>query len=237
MFCNPDTPQHTFAAGDIQKALETKNYTVEVKDISTLADNCTGKKVVIGLSSNAKVTTVLTAQGGGGVDNLGEQAYALRTTNSPQLSYWVLGGDDNGAMYGALQIAENILFNGLDGQYNEEESPLLKNRGIKFNIPLDKKSPTYYYSTDAHSHKIAIKHVWDMDFWTTWFDEMARHRYNVLSLWSPHPFTSMVNMEDEYPGIAIQGVAGYGENDETIRINDMTIDEKIEFWQNVMKYG
>ena len=30
-------------------------------------------------------------------------------------------------------------------------------------------------------------------FWTTWFDEMARNRYNVVSIWTNHPFTSMIN--------------------------------------------
>jgi len=237
IFYNLNTPQLEFAAGDIKTALEAKRLTVEIKDLSTLSEKYTQKKVVISLASNTKVTALLTAQGGSAANSPGEQAYALRTTTTPQMSYWVLGGDDNGAMYGGLQIAENILFNGFGGQHNEEESPHLKNRGIKFNIPLDRKSPTYYYSTDGTSHKVAIKHVWDMNFWTTWFDEMARHRYNVLSLWSPHPFTSMLNMEDEYPGIAIQGVTGYGDNDEEIQINDMTIDEKVDFWRKVMKYG
>jgi len=44
-------------------------------------------------------------------------------------------------------------------------------------------------------------------------------------------------MEDEYPGIAIQGVKGYGLNDGEVEINKMTIDEKNKFWQQVMKYG
>jgi hypothetical protein len=44
-------------------------------------------------------------------------------------------------------------------------------------------------------------------------------------------------MEDEYPGIAIQGVTGFGENDEEVQINNMTIDEKIKFWKQLMKYG
>lgn len=180
---------------------------------------------------------MLTAQGGSTATGLGEQAYALRTTTTPQMSYWVLGGDDNGAMYGGLQIAENIHFNGFTGSYNEEESPYLKYRGVKFNIPLDKDCPTYYYNNAGTSHKLAIKHVWDLSFWQTWFDEMARHRYNVLSLWSPHPFTSMLNMEDEYPGIAIQGVTGYDDNGNAMQVNSMTVDEKVKFWQKVMKYG
>ena len=237
VFYNSATPQHEFAAGDIKTALEALGFRVELNDLSSLDDGYKGKKVVIALDSNAAVTSLLSDQGGTKVSGLGEQAYSLRTTTTSQMSYWVLGGDDNGAMYGGLQIAENINFNGFSDSYNEEESPHLKNRGIKFNIPLDKDSPTYYYSTDGSSHFEAFKHVWDMDFWTTWFDEMARHRYNVLSLWSPHPFTSMLNMEDEYPGIAIQGVRGYDENKNEIPINNMTIDEKVEFWQKVMKYG
>jgi hypothetical protein len=117
-----------------------------------------------------------------------------------------MGGDDNGAMYGALQVAENIQFNGMAEVCHEDDEPHLKNRGIKFNVPLDSEAPTYFYDSRGTANRLAIRHVWDIEFWKTWFDEMARHRYNVLSLWNPHPFTSMLNMEDEYPGIAIQGV-------------------------------
>lgn len=237
IFYDRNTPQHEFAANDIKTALEEKNYTVEAKDLSNLKKSYKGKKIVIALASDAKLTKLLKAQGGTAAASLGEQSYAIRTTNKPEMSYWILGGDNNGAMYGGLQIAEYINFNGYAGSYNEEDSPYLKNRGIKFNIPLDKESPTYFWDNGGTSHKVAIEHVWDMSFWTTWFDEMARNRYNVLSLWSPHPFTSMLNMEDEYPGIAIQGVMGYDENGNEKRINTLTIDEKVAFWQEVMKYG
>ena len=237
VFYDMKIPQHEFAAKDIKKALESEKFTVELSDLSTLNENYEGKKVVIAPANSVKAAALLDIQDGTAVSSLGEQAYALRTTTTPQMSYWILGGDAAGAMYGGLQIAENIHFFGFGKAFNEEESPFLKNRGIKFNIPLDRKSPTYYNSTDGTSQKKAIEHVWNMDFWETWFDEMARHRYNVLSLWSPHPFTSMLNMEDEYPGIAINGVTGYGENDEEIQINNMTIDEKTVFWQKVMKYG
>ena len=237
IFCRMNTPQHKFAAGDVKVALESRGFTVEFKDLSTLNESHLGRKVVIALLSNTKATSLLAIQRGSIASDPGEQGYVLRTTDTPNISYWIFGGDENGAMYGALQIAENINFNGFMGSYNEEESPYIRNRGIKFNIPLDKESPTYYYCTEGSSHKEAIRHVWDLDFWTTWFDEMARHRYNVLSLWSPHPFTSMLNMEDEYPGIAIQGVTGYDKNGGAVQINNMTIDEKINYWKQVMKYG
>jgi len=229
--------QQEFAANNVKTALEARGFAVEIKDLSSLTDSSEGKNVVISLATDTNVTTLLTAQGGSSVGDLGEQAYALRTTTAQQISYWVLGGDDNGAMYGGLQIAENINFNGFTGTYNEEESPYLKLRGVKFNIPLDKECPTYYYNNGGTSHKVAIAHVWDSTFWQDWFDEMAMHRYNVLSLWSPHPFTAMLNMEDEYPGIAIQGITGYDENGNDLQVNNMTIDEKVSFWKRVMEYG
>lgn len=237
LFFDPAIPQITFAAGDIKAALEKHKHTVEIHDLAALAKAGSGKKIVLALATDKAVAAALAAQGGKPAIGLGVQAYALRTTTKPDLSYWVLGGDANGAMYGGLQLAENIQFHGFGRAYDEQESPHLKNRGIKFNLPLDKESPTYFYGFDGTSHKRAVKDVWDMGFWKTWFDEMARHRYNVLSLWSPHPFTSMVNMEAEYPGIAIQGVTGFDAAGKSIKVNDLTIDEKIQYWRAVMKYG
>jgi len=237
LFYDPSTPQHVFAAGDIRAALEARKVTVEVKDLKALTGELTGKKIVIALASDPKVAALFAAQGGSAVKSAGEQAYAIRSTTKPDLSYWVLGGDDNGVMYGGLQIAENIQFKGMAEAFHEDDAPHLKNRGIKFNVPLDKEAPTYFYDSRGTANRLAIRHVWDITFWKTWFDEMARHRYNVLSLWNPHPFTSMLNMEDEYPGIAIQGVTGFDKDGKDTQINDWSIDKKIAFWQEVMKYG
>jgi len=237
LFYDFSTPQYQFAASDIKTALEDNGFSVEVIDIEKLNKRYNKGKVVIALQSNDKVKTLLKKAGGVAAPLLGEQAYAIRTTTQPELGYWVMGGDHNGAMYGALQMAENINFNGFSGAYNEEESPYLMNRGIKFNIPLDIEAPTYFYDSRGASNQLAIKHVWDSTFWFTWFDEMARHRYNVLSLWCPHPFTAILNMEDEYPGIAIPGVTGFDEDGNTVKINNWTIDEKVAYWQKVMKYG
>ena len=237
LYFDPAAPQIAFAAGDIKAALEKHQHRVQTQGLDELKVAGAGRKIILAVTADKAVTALLAAQPGKPVAALGEQAYALRTTTAPDLTHWVLGGDANGAMYGGLQLAENIQFHGLGREYNEQESPHLKNRGIKFNLPLDKESPTYYYGFHGTSHKRAVKDVWDMDFWRVWFDEMARHRYNVLSLWSPHPFTSMVNLEDEYPGIAIQGVTGFDEAGRSIRVNEMSIDEKIAFWRGVMKHG
>jgi hypothetical protein len=238
IYYSRQTPQHGFAANDIKKALKTKGHDATVDDLGALArDADVAPKIIIATQADTQVLSALEAEGGSKLGELKAQGYALRTTDQKGRSYWVIGGDANGAMYGGLQLAEELQFHGLDKDFNVEEAPHIKNRGIKFNIPLDEKSPTYFYGHKGSSHKLAIRDVWDMGFWETWFDEMARHRYNVLSLWSPHPFTSMVNMEDEYPGIAINGVTGFDEAGHEVRINDWTIERKIDFWRQVMKYG
>jgi len=241
VFFDSNVEQIKFAAGDVKLALESKGFTVEMLPLTSIASPYANKKVVITLASDSIVTNNLKEQGGTLPTGLGEQAYGLRTTTAPQTSYWVLGGDVNGAMYGGLQIAENIKFYGFSGTYNNQESPKILKRGIKLNVPFDVNSTTYFNANISTSSRHAIANVWDMTFWTTWFDEMARNRYNVLSVWNNHPFTSMIKMAD-YPDVAIKDVKGYpdfyNDNDKTgAVIKTMTIDQKIEFWRSVMAYA
>lgn len=238
LFFDSNVAQIKFAAGDIKTALESKKLKVEILPLSALDKKYSNKKVVIALTSDGSVTKVLTKDGGTVPQGLGEQAYALRTTTN---TYWVLGGDANGAMYGGLQMAENIQFNGLSGTYNEQESPSILKRGIKLNLPFDVNSLTYFNANNSTSSRNSIAHVWDMAFWTTWFDEMARHRYNNVSVWNNHAFTSMIKLAD-YPDVVLNDVTGYPDiyNEKDKKgavIKKMTIDEKIAFWRNVMAYA
>ncbi len=229
VFFDSGVAQIKFAAGDVKTALESKGFTVEMLPVSTLKSGYPHKKVIIALSTNTEVTKMLISEGGANPSGLGEQAYALRTSENDKLSYWVLGGDINGAMYGGLEIAENIKFNGFNESYNSQQSPAILKRGIKLNLPFDEKSPTYESNSKGTSYQNAIPNVWDITFWETWFDEMARYRYNVISVWNNHPFTSLVLLP-EYPDLAIQNVKGF--NGYT---KQMSINEKIDFWRQVMK--
>jgi hypothetical protein len=229
IYFDPASPQIAFAAGDIKAALEKQKHTVQTHGLGALAAGDSGKKIVLALATDKSVASLFAAQGGKPASGLGEQAYALRTTEQPALTYWALGGDVNGAMYAGLQIAENIRFHQLTGTYNLEESPTILKRGIKLNFPFDIKSGTYEsLNKVGDSTRNSIRDVWDLDFWKAWFDEMARHRYNAVSIWSNHPFTSMIKMKD-YPDVAIQNVTGYDGYTKT-----MSMDEKIAFWRQVM---
>ncbi|MFC1653132.1 hypothetical protein ACFL3F_05370, partial [Planctomycetota bacterium] len=128
----------------------------------------------------------------------------------------VTGTDSSGAMYGGLEIAEYLKL-GLDIK-PITRSPFVKKRGIKFNIPMDARSPSYDDGGD--SANLNVKNMWDFEsFWKPYIDDLARYRYNVLSLWTRHPFPHMVDLSEKYPTIN-------PENKHVYRVKDGVIDYK-----------
>lgn len=184
---------------------------------------------------------------------LGPQGYKLRRL--PDGGIAVTGGDASGGMYGGLDVAEAITLGPAalaeilaDGRGH---APHVLQRGIKFNLPLDLRTPSY--SDGSDSAQANIPEVWSREFWETYLDEMARHRYNVLSLWSLHPFPSLVRVP-EFPNVALDDVwrtrvpLGPDPLDETGKgyvtpalladhevVKRLTIDGKIAFWREVMQ--
>ncbi len=181
------------------------------------------------------------------------QGYSIRVENQGgDRVVKVRGADPAGAMYGGLDIAEAIRTGTLDALRNADRKPHLAQRGIKFNIPLDLRTPSYTDCSDAAQAN--IPEMWEREFWSGFLDAMARHRYNVLSLWSLHPFPSLVKVP-EFPEVALDDVwrtrtrlddtFSFAGND-MVRpqmladyevVKRLTIDEKIEFWRWVMQHA
>ncbi len=162
------------------------------------------------------------------------------------------GADAAGAMYGAMEVAETIRLGGLAVVQDLEKTPHLRVRGMKFNAPLDVRTPSYSDPSDAAQQNIAT--MWDASFWRELIDRLARDRFNFVTLWNLHPFPSLVRVP-EYPDVALADVqrstVAWKEhyplqamgldapeilgNTETLR--RMTIDDKIAFWREVLRYG
>jgi hypothetical protein len=181
--------------------------------------------------------------------NLSAQAYRIEHSNG---TVRIIGGDATGAMYGGLDAAEAIRSGTLSELKDGTHRPYIARRGIKFNLPLDLRTPSYSDCSDAFQAN--IPEVWDMDFWRLFLDTMARDRFNVLTLWNLHPFPSIVKVS-EYPDVALDDVWRT-----TIKLDDsfrstatdmvrpamlaqhevvkkMTIEQKIRFWRDVMDYA
>lgn len=181
----------------------------------------------------------------------GWQSYSVRIKkNGKQKTIYILSGDKTGALYGGLDIALAIRTNNLNALADTDNKPYLERRGIKFNIPLDLRTPSYTDPSDAAQQN--MPNVWEKSFWEAFLDEMAASRYNVLTLWSLHPFPSMVKIP-EFPDVALNDVwrtkekfdDGYShsginfvrpnllKNVEVVK--RITIEQKIAFWKQVMQ--
>ena len=186
----------------------------------------------------------------------GAEGFSLRVLRSPgrpgKVDFVIFSRDAAGALYGGLELAEQIRAHGVDGVADTDRAPHMALRGTKFNIPLDLRTPSYSDMSDAAQANIET--VWDFGFWREYLDQLARDRYNFVSLWNLHPFPSMVKVPG-FPDVALDDVwrtKAALDEDYPTRTTDLvtpamlankeivkrlTIDEKIAFWRRVMQYA
>ena len=92
------------------------------------------------------------------------QSYSIRRQEKGgRVTIAVLAADAAGAMYGGLDLAEAVRLNTVPALKDSDHSPRIAQRGIKFNIPLDRRTPTY--SDNSDSAQANIPEMWSMDFW------------------------------------------------------------------------
>ncbi len=243
------SPQLNYASNQVLYAAKQEKYSVIQ---SAAVSNSAGEDFVVKIiSDSAAAVKIARAEKLKLPQHFGWQCYAVRVKNiGRQKIIYILAGDKTGAMYGGLDIAEAIRIHNISTIADSDNKPYLERRGIKFNIPLDLRTPSYTDPGDAAQQN--IPNVWERSFWITYLDEMVLNRYNVLSLWNLHPFPSMVKIR-EFPDVALNDVwrtkekfdDGYSHNGiNFVRpnllknvevIKKISIDEKIAFWKSVMQ--
>lgn len=135
----------------------------------------------------------------------------------------ITGGDSVGLMYGLLDVAETLRDTGLAGVGDTRARPRTPIRCIKFNLPWDpycgpgQVGGMNQLKPSDRYNKLALR---NLDFWRDYLDEMARNRFNRLSLWAMHPYMYMVRLE-EYPA------AAYAQGED--------MDRWLAFWQELFQ--
>ena len=221
---NENDPRIAFAVGDIKRALADAGYAVE------------------GTRADLKIVFEIFRTG------MGPQAFRIRKEGDNVIR--IVGGDSLGAMYGGLELAEMVTLGGdLLGVPEKARKPYIFRRGLKFNIPLDARSPSYDDTGTAAQKNIPV--MWDFDFWQEFLDTLARNRYNVLTLWTKHPYPGWMKLQ-KYPEIGYDDVCVLkdevtttsnrqwdgmdmydGDNFKVVK--KISLDEKIAFWKKVFQ--
>lgn len=251
VFYTNELAQVEFAVDELELVLLKKRLSLNKTNITGLTSNIEENNIVFFLKSNKSAARKLKKLGVNTSIILENEGFSLQVLNDSK--YIIMANDAAGLMYGGLELAEQIVTLGLDGvKAVNQQKPYMDMRGTKFNVPLDVRTPSYTDVSDAAQHNIT--EMWNFDFWKEYIDNLARYRYNYISLWSLHPFPSMVKVPD-YPDVALNDVQRSTvkwdefyplegrDFDAPEIINNVevlkkiTIEEKMDFWRKVMAYG
>jgi hypothetical protein len=204
-----DSPMLNFAAEKLQEALERTAQKVIHRDLA--GANIAGDVFIAAGSDQRKILEKIidkplayTALKEGGFE-------IVRT---PENTIYVLGADHAGAMYGTLDLAEQIAAGkSLEKVGPKTTSPNFEFRAIKFNLPW------YSYRTNE-ALSLHTDTCRDLNFWREFLDMMAVNRFNVLTLWNMHPFTYMIRP------------TGY---EKACPFSDDELDNWQNFWRELFK--
>ncbi len=146
-----------------------------------------------------------------GVDStIHEEGFSLTRTST---GIDIQAIDETGAMYGLLELADLIAIHGLEKVPEKTVNPRFPFRAIKFNLP---------WSSYRRHEALQLHHdtVRDMEFWRGYLDMMTENRFNVLTLWSMHPFPYMIRPTN-FP--------------KACSFDDAELEEWRSFWRTLFK--
>ncbi len=112
--------------------------------------------------------------------------------------YVVAGADASGALYGCLELKEQLSRKGrLPETIDLTDQPEMVMRGTCIGLQKTAYLPgrtVYEYPYTPES----FPWFYDQELWIKYLDMMVENRYNALYLWNGHPFASLVKLPD-YP--------------------------------------
>jgi len=163
----PNSPMLRFALSKLESALQQRG-------------DATKRLPPDGVSAQPDIVVLTSA---GVPMNAGPEGFSLARRDG---RLRITGGDERGAMYGVLDVAEQIR---MGTPWNKIQERTVKAqfefRAVKFNLPW----AAYRTSLAIEQHDATCR---DLKFWEAFLDMMAENRFNVLSLWSLHPFHYMI---------------------------------------------
>ncbi len=163
-----DSPTQVFGASKIEGALSNLNIANHLVDRSEAIGDEFFQVEVVSQNEDPEIK---------------KEGFRIRKSGD---SYIVTAIDRTGAMYGLLDIAEQIeMQKGLAGIAEKLENPRFDFRAVKYNLPW----VSYRENESLQANTELSK---DLNMWASFLDMMAESRLNALTLWSMHPFPYMI---------------------------------------------
>jgi len=162
------SPMEVFGVSKVEEALQKLNITTQVVDKSA----ATGKEQIqLNIVQGTKDSEIK------------KEGYRISKSGD---SHIITAIDPSGAMYGVLDLAEQIEMQKGVGTVEEKiVNPRFGFRAIKYNLPW----VSYRENESLQANDELSK---DLNMWRDFLDMMAENRLNALTLWSLHPFPYLI---------------------------------------------
>lgn len=172
-----ESPRIMFGVDKLSEALKDKHYVVNLS-----SEIPTGKTNSVIVVSEKK-------------DKTKKESFKI---SSSEHIISIEGTDASGALYGALELIDEIEKNdALPSVIHIEDGPEMVLRGTCIGLQKTTYLPgrmVYEYPYTPES----FPWFYDKAHWIEYLDMMVENRYNSLYLWNGHPFASLVKLDD-YP--------------------------------------
>lgn len=127
--------------------------------------------------------------------NTAKEGFAIASADNVTI---IAGSDYSGALYGCLELAEQIrLSNQLPVRLSISDQPEMILRGACIGV----QKPYYLPGRTVYEYPYTpetFPWLYDKKLWLQYLDSMVDNRMNSLYLWNGHPFASLVRLKD-YP--------------------------------------
>jgi hypothetical protein len=155
----------------------------------------------------------------------------------PNNALVVLGFDNSGALYGCMNLIDQINSTGmLPAVISLTDQPEMVLRGTCIGV----QKPDYLPGRDVYEYPYtpeSFPWLYDKALWIKYLDMMVENRYNSLYLWNGHPFSSLVRVK-EYPDAVEVDGATFKKNEEMYRFLTAEADKRgiwvIQMFYNII---
>lgn len=158
-------------------------------------------------------------------------------TSSKQNNIVVTGMDNSGALYGCIELADEIKEKGtLPQTITMSDHPEMVLRGACIGL----QKSTYLPGRTVYEYPYTpetFPWLYDKAMWIKYLDQMVDNRMNSLYLWNGHPFASLVKLKD-YPYAVEVDDATFKKNEEIFKFLTAEADKRgiwvIQLFYNII---
>ncbi|MBW4889005.1 hypothetical protein KXQ82_04735 [Mucilaginibacter sp. HMF5004] len=223
-----------FGAKKLTTALTSIGYKVNTSHQNTTPTS--GKVIVIGITGDALLIKAISAWHMP-MKKIAFVKEGFFISTSSQKNIIVQGLDNSGALYGCIELADQIKATGkLPETINVSDHPEMVLRGACIGL----QKSTYLPGRGVYEYpytEATFPWFYDKQLWIKYLDQMVENRMNSLYLWNGHPFASLVKLK-EYPYAIEVDDATFKKNEEIYRFLTEEADKRgiwvIQMFYNIM---